>query len=563
MNSKETSGRFLSVKNLIVAGALVFFILLSSAISLNKSNTWDESAHILTGYAYVKEGQDYIAPLHHPAFGRLLTGVLPAIMLNLDFKTDVLPEHAPSSNFFPYSLKFLFENKAPAGKILFLSRFAVILTGALLGLYVFIWSSELWGAKGGFLSLFLYVLSPSILGHASLATTDMPITAFFFITLYYSYRVAVAGPSFKSVIPAGIFYALALTSKHTALLGAPLILAAFALSVYNGKKKLLTAAGYFALFVTLVYIGIWAVYGFRFKSPSPHYMPLFWDMVSKGPFAPVILRLGSLKVLPEAYIYSLGGVLSGAESGRAAFLIGMYSSTGWWYYFIVAYLVKTPVAELVFLASALIYSLTSGGARQKAFWMIIPAGLIFVMVSSGKVNIGLRHVMPAFPFMLTLVGYVPYIKTESARIAKYVFFFFLAWYAYAAVSTYPHQMAYFNETVGGPKNGYFYLVDSNLDWGQDLIGLKKYMDEKNIDTIKLAYFGLSNPKYYGIKYEYLPSNIIIGLSGVKRAENLNGYVAVSATILQGVYSPNNALSNFLKTQTPVDEVGYSILIYKF
>ncbi|TAN63530.1 hypothetical protein EPN18_02125 [bacterium] len=557
--------KIISLKNAAVAGALLFFVVLSSAISFNKSNTWDEPAHILAGYAYLKDGQDYISPLHHPAFGRLLTGLLPAVALSLDFKTDVLPEQAAGSNFFPYSLKFLFENKVSGHKILYLSRLAIILTGALLGFYVYLWSSELWGVKSGFLSLFLYVLSPSILGHTSLATTDMPITAFFFITLFYSYRVAVAGASLKTVIPAALFYTLALTSKHTALLAAPLICAAFTISAYKEKSKAIKAIAYFALFAVLVYIGIWAVYSFRFKSDGPHYVPLFWDQVLSGGGvkASIIAWVKQARLLPEAYLYSLAGVISGSESGRAAFLMGMYSTAGWWYYFITAYLVKTPVAEIVLFSAAIVYSFSNRADRAKALWLFAPVALIFIVMSKQNVNIGLRHVMPAFPFILALAGYCAKIKTASMKIARYVFYFLLVWYVYAAVSIYPHQLSYFNEIAGGSKNGHMLLADSNVDWGQDLIGLKKYMDDKKIDTIKFAYFGFSNPKYYGIKYEYLPSIVIMDIEGVKRAENLKGYVAVSATMLSGVYSPNNDFSNFFRKQTPVDIVGNSILIYKF
>ena len=132
--------------SLLTAGALLLiFFVQASFISYKKNSTWDESAHILSGYAYLTEGMDFLSPLHHPVLGRSLTAVFPAIFLDIDFNKGVRPEEAPGSDFFPYSVKFLYKNKAPGKTILFLSRLSNILLGVLLGIYVFKWARELWG----------------------------------------------------------------------------------------------------------------------------------------------------------------------------------------------------------------------------------------------------------------------------------------------------------------------------------------------------------------------------------------------------------------------------------
>jgi hypothetical protein len=149
------------------------------------------------------------------------------------------------------------------------------------------------------------------------------------------------------------------------------------------------------------------------------------------------------------------------------------------------------------------------------------------------------------------------------KSAKAVFYAACLWYLYAGLSIYPHQLAYFNEFVGGPANGYKYLVDSNLDWGQDLAGLKDYMDEKGVERIKLAYFGFSDPGYYGIEYEYLPSYLILEPQNVKGAVPVEGWFAISATLLQGLYLPDPETYRFLREVRPVDTIGHSIFIYRF
>jgi hypothetical protein len=137
-------------------------------------------------------------------------------------------------------------------------------------------------------------------------------------------------------------------------------------------------------------------------------------------------------------------------------------------------------------------------------------------------------------------------------------------------------LAYFNEFIGGPKNGYKYLVDSNLDWGQDLKGLKHYMEERGIERIKLGYFGSADAAYYGINYDYLPS---VGLAPTEPGQYWwyeidskekaqlapqTGTIAVSATLLAhpGWMGWFGAAYGWLEQYEPIDQVGYSILIYE-
>ena len=130
----------------------VFFLSTASSI-LKRSNTWDESAHLLSGYAYVKSGIDYLEPVH-PVLGRLIPA-MPLLLFDLRFEPEkVSAKDAPGSNYYPYSLKFLFENNADGKKLLFYSRLSMITLGIILGIYIFIWARLLYGNTGGILALF-------------------------------------------------------------------------------------------------------------------------------------------------------------------------------------------------------------------------------------------------------------------------------------------------------------------------------------------------------------------------------------------------------------------------
>ena len=126
----------------------------------------------------------------------------------------------------------------------------------------------------------------------------------------------------------------------------------------------------------------------------------------------------------------------------------------------------------------------------------------------------------------------------------------------------PHYLAYFNELVGGPGRGYRYMVDSNLDWGQDLKGLKKYMDRNGISKIRLSYFGSDSPSRYGIAYDWLPSFVLPIPDNQAPDLSTKGWIAISATNLQGVYLKNRDLFATFRSREPVAVIGYSIFVYK-
>lgn len=559
---------------------LLFFLQAATSI-LKRSNTWDESGHLLSGYAYLKNGIDYLEP-SHPVLGRLIPAI-PLLFFDLKFEpNNISAQNAPWSNFYPYSLKFLFENNTDGKKLLFYSRLCIIMLGIILGIHIFIWGRMLYGNKGGLLSIFLYVLCPNILAHSGLVTTDFPLTVFFFLSLFYLYLLSDKITILRTVL-AGISLGLALAAKYSALLLSLPYMAAFlyiflkkdigisnGLSVY--KKNILIPVIFVLIFLTS-YITIWSIYGFDYRAN-------ILDTKSEQEIEDTILKweenrtksvvlnkaLDSVRyfhILPESYIYGLYRFLSRASEGHAAFLMGDYSSQGWWYYFSVAFLIKTPIPVLYLFFAALLFIWKYQNRAVSIIFLILPVILIFLTSLTQHINIGLRHILPIYPFIFMLIGGLVNIPFKNKKLSGWILSLFLAWSVWGAVNIYPYHLAYFNEFIGGTKNGYKYLVDSNLDWGQDLIGLKEYMDKNNIKEIKLAYFGFSDPSYYGIRYEYLPSYSIPNQKMADYTVPLQGYFAISATMLQGVYLSDKNFYGLFKEITPIDTIGHSIFIYKF
>jgi len=566
------------VTSLLVAFFLIIFAVQAFTSAIKKSNTWDESGHVLSGYAYLKKGMDWLEP-SHPLFGRMLA-TIPLLFLPLDDKLEVVqPQEAGNSNFYPASLVFLFENRISGEKLLALSRMMIILLGVILGLYVYRWALLLYGVKGGLLALFLYSLSPNILAHARLVTTDFPATALAFIAMYHFWSFT-RQPRLTRAIAAGFFLGLAFATKYNTLF-VLLPMATWALWALVSTRRKDQVAGpprriVVGLLATglVAYITIWGIYGFRFQSPTYQKQMTqdaiyFWEnnRPSSPPLASVMDVSRKARILPKSYLYGLCRLLARGQEGHLAYLLGRISDTGWWYYFILAFLFKTPVSTLLLLFATLLFFPKIREATWTSLnFLLLPALVVFFFTSRQNINIGLRHVLPAYPFLLVLIGRVVHYKSKHQKLARWILGLLCIWAVWETALIYPHYLAYFNGLVGGPSGGRYVLVDSNLDWGQDLKGLKGYMERHGIRKVKLAYFGWSDPAYYGIDYELLPSYSVAGRPSCEKetpeTSELKGTMAVSATLLQGLYCPGD-MYRMLRGLEPTANIGYSIYIYQF
>jgi hypothetical protein len=275
------------------------------------------------------------------------------------------------------------------------------------------------------------------------------------------------------------------------------------------------------------------------------------------------------RLLPDGFLYGFLRFVKHSEK-RKAFLMGERSEDGWWYYFPVTLALKTPVPLLVLLAVAVALAVSGRlrSAHDGVLWL--PVGVYLAVAMARSLNIGHRHLLPLYPFFFILAARaVEWLwlapRPGAARSAgRAIAVVLLAWYAAGTLRVHPHYLAYFNELAGGPDQGYRYLVDSNLDWGQDLPGLKAYLDRTGIETVKLSYFGTAEPAYYGIRGERLPGHPLAETTA--RTVRPGEVIAVSATNLQGVYldaDPDaERLMRKLRRLQPLAVIGHSIFVYR-
>jgi hypothetical protein len=315
------------------------------------------------------------------------------------------------------------------------------------------------------------------------------------------------------------------------------------------------------------WIAIWAVYGFRYSpGPSPDWLFAFHDdayvQQQQPGLARVVAAIDRWHVLPNAF--TQGFLFGQAKASRPVFFAGDYSTSGWWSYFPVAIAIKTPMAILALAIAGLALALVKRRELEgfSVLCVVAPIALFLGAAMASPLNIGVRHVLPVFPLMLLLAGVaVRAAMAARAQAARVALALVVGGGVLETARVYPHTLAFFNALAGGPARGGEYLTDSNLDWGQDLKLLKEWMDANRVTHINLAYFGNASPAYYGMRCTLLP-----GSTGYLGAANvqLPGYVAISRTILSGVYLGPREREFYapFKDLAPVASIGHSINVYR-
>jgi 4-amino-4-deoxy-L-arabinose transferase-like glycosyltransferase len=515
---------------IIFALCLVLFGIRAVTSMVQESSTWDETHYFGMGKYLLQTGRwDAMGCILHPPLSYYLSSI-PLLFFPTDpavWKKD--PRSGENKLYraeanIARGQALLSGQENRGDRLLTLSRLMMVLVALLLGWYVFFWSYELYGSAGAIAAIVLYTFCPNILAHARLITPDIVVTAFSFITLYHFWKM-LKEKRWPTAAIAGIALGLALLSKFTAVLLIPVCIA-----------------------LALIWLS--------------HYKSLPWrNCLIFGAIGFAVLLLGYRGDL-EPYFSGIRFQQEHASQGQSSFLCGDYSQSGWWYYYTVAFFLKTPIAAILSLATALVLYCKKAfkGARITELFLLIPAATIFVFFSANSQAIGLRYLLPIYPFLFVFTA--GGISCLLCKKTMAILCGLLAlWYIGASLYIQPHYLAYFNELAGGPGNGYKYLVDSNLDWGQDLKGLGRYMREHDIPKICLSYFGSDLPERYGISYEWLPSFYLRNPAPSARQVTMHDWVAVSATNLQGVYFDNKNTYAMLRSIKPVARIGYSIFVY--
>ncbi|MGH7796475.1 MAG: ArnT family glycosyltransferase [Candidatus Binatia bacterium] len=523
---------------------LVVFVAQGIFFIQVNSQTYDEAMHIAAGYSYLAEKDFRLEPQNPPLIKQLLA--FPLFLIHrAPFNPD--PQHWRNGDGYLIGLDLLYKSTLPADRMLALSRLPNLFLGGVLVAFIGWWAYRLWGNRAAMLALAFACMEPNLIAHSSLVTTDVGATLFIFLTVYLVWEY-LRSPSWWILAAAGIATGLALVSKFSTILLVPMIGLILAGCVWVAgedsallvRRKRLDAPGHKVFEAAAMFV--------------------------------VILLFASLTI-PAAYFFQgfqpwffgLQRFLTLTQEGQPAFFLGQISYQSWWSYFLVAFLIKTPIGSLVLITASLVFYRAGRSLKyREALFLFLPVIVIFVATSQAKVNIGLRHILPVYPFLFVIASRLATVHFQARWVGPLLIGMPLVMTAVSSLRIAPHQLAYFNEFVGGPAEGYRYLGDSNVDWGQDLKGLKAYIDKGKLPIIYLSYFGTAPPSYYGIRYQYVPGSW--PLEWPPPVDNVpttapRKILAISVYNLQDVSTPYDPLFHWLWSRKPIEKIGYSIFIY--
>ncbi|MCJ7631082.1 glycosyltransferase family 39 protein [Candidatus Bathyarchaeota archaeon] len=547
---KQTYSRMLIKNRPDIIACLLLLLMVSTAILSMKddSATSDEVAHIIAGYSYLVKHDYRLNPEHPPLLKDL--AAIPLLIMNLPFPENSSYWTNDTNGQWGLGRLFLYNSGNNADQILFWSRMPTAILMLLLGFYIYKWSRELYGQKAGLLALVFYSFSPSIITNSRLVTTDLGVTFFIFIAFYYFWKF-LEKPTRLNFTLATLTFTLAQLSKFTAIFLVPIFLILIMLKHRSLKTFVLMMVS--SLLILGIYYQLHLV-GMPLQVQHQLIGALKND--DAGAYAEytelartLLNSMADISLLRPYAQYLLGFLMAGghiAGGSGANFFMGE-SGVHHWLYDLVGYLVKEPIASQIMLITAMFLAAKKRGLPQPLTIGIIAfCLLLFTIFSAANLQLGIRYILPIYPFIYMLTA--GQVAGARAPALKATTVLLIVWLVASSLLIFPSYLSYYNELVGGPRNGYLYFVDSNTDWGQDLKRLATYVRDNSINRIKVDYFGGGDPGYYlGDRYVYWDYG----------HRPTDGWLAISATHYQWYRNEYSWLSVY----KPVSQIGYSILVY--
>ncbi|MHB2025356.1 MAG: glycosyltransferase family 39 protein [Elusimicrobiota bacterium] len=505
------------------------FCLLGAGFIRSAAPTYDEPVHLASGYSVLAGAARSLNYRDHPPFGELWAA-LPLLPIKpLAFFSS--PEWL-SRRVYHYGNLFLYQNRIPARRMMNRARFWCLISwGGILCFAVMEWASRLGGFSSEAFAGIFFAFCPALISNLSLVATDAPAAVFFFLTFW---MLSFNPRRLRHWLGAGIFAGLGAASKFSMAAIAPVVLAGILTEARSGKDEkssdfIKTAILGAPVMVAAALFALWAAYGFGD-------LGLYW--------------------------IGLRATLARLGNGRSSFLFGHYSTRGWPWYFPAAVAIKTPIPILVFTGIGIVIWLKK--PTREFLWIFLPPVAFFFAACFSKTQIGYRHVLPIYPFMLVAAGCAAARLWGRNFSGRALACGLSLWLIAGVARVYPYYLAYFNEFSGGASNGYRCLADSNLDWGQDMQTLGRYLAARGNPLIFLSYFGTADPAYYGVRY--IPvgfvSNVERPGSGAWSSDDSGPVLfAISATNLDAVYYRDKSVFSWLKRRRPIFRAGYSIFVY--
>jgi Dolichyl-phosphate-mannose-protein mannosyltransferase len=553
------------VSERVIAGLALLALAAQLAVGLRGDGlTIDEVVYIASGYRHLT-ALDFRSNPEQPPLAKMW-GALPLLALPIQ-----MPAWRPGDQW-GWSYRFVHQDNA-AGRVIAWARLPTVVLTLALAVALWSWARSSRGPAAGLIALVLAAFHTSLVAHGHLITTDVP-GAFTMLLASWAFWRWSETPGPRRAVVVGLALGVAVTTRLTGWLLVPaFVILAFGRLVRAPREerrhRLAPALTLAAVLFVVVPAVIWAAYGFRYaawpgetfaQAPGP------W----MGRTGRVIAAMQAARVLPEAYLEGARLVAEHNIIGHPTYLLGRVSTTGWPHYYLVAFAVKnTPGFLLALLVAAFCLVARRGKGRAGAgeqgadgpelHWLL-PAVITFTAASAGRIHIGERYILPVYPYLILLMASAGARLVSSAR-GRVVLAVVAALHVGPALAAAPDgTISYFNFLAGGRAGAHRVLVDSNLDWGQDLPRLAAWMKDHGVPSIQLGYHGSDEPGRFGIVHEDLPGLHLHPERPARRP--FEGTVAVSPNLLLGIFYPPGQNPYARLLARPADDRAGVFFIYR-
>ncbi len=550
-----------------VSGMLCVLALQLIHVARMTSSTWDEPHHLFDGYTIWKLDDYRLNPEVPPLVK--LTAAIP--LLRMQLKVPENEGRPVPLEAFRDGRRFVFGNGGD--RVLFPARMACMGFTLVLGLLIYLAGEEMFGAIAGLFALALFVFDPNFLANGALVTTDVGSACCFLAAMYSFYRYC-RKPGWTRLVLAGLVVGLALVAKFTGIFLTPMLVLCVVLEgvIARSPRIFWRRLGALAVVGTIAWVVLWSFYGFRYKAApagyelNPALTPYLAMMYDQGD-AHVLGILAKHRVLPEAYIWGLENTKNIAYED-ASYFWGKVDLHGNWAYFPVGFLIKSTLPLLILLC--LLPVAWRWGLKKRTRelgFLFIPVLVYFGISMSSDMDIGLRHLLPVYPFLYVAIGGTAVMLMDKDWRWSMVLAALLCWQVVTSYRVAPAYMAYGNEAWGGPSKVDRYLGDANTDWGQQLKAVKAYLDERHITDCWFAYFpdGAIEVSDYGIPCKRLPTSDSLWWLDLpmKVPPEIEGTVLISAGDLEGIELGDGALNPYesFREIKPTTVIQHGVYVY--
>ncbi|MEM9410996.1 MAG: glycosyltransferase family 39 protein [Planctomycetota bacterium] len=535
----------------VALGLIAIYLGQSWTSMVDKSSTYDEQVYVLAGYGLLETGE-YSLKQDAPPLIPLLSAM--AIKVYEFLGNEVTLSEPIKSQFdeiqqlwsirsidsakeYTVATEFFHENEGPT--LIQVARIPITLLGALLALYLFRFATVLFGPYVGLGVLLFYVIDPNLIGHGRVVSADIALACFFLISHYYLYR-CLTETGWGNVVALSIAAAICISVKLSGLLVLPSLLILIAVVMIKPPVEVIES-----LAIT--------TREFRIQTMRKAVLSIGLLFV----FGYIILSL-LYQDWNALFIYykSTQLIYSNVPDGYTSFLMGEFKSQ-FWFYYIVALVLKSPISTMLLFFLSLWWF---RAGNHLAWWFIvIPIWVVMTITTMDSINIGLRRVLLVLPFVFLSLGglmvfaWSPETASNKQKLVKTMVLLGMMWAIWVGYQIFPHHLSFFTQVIGGPSQGYKYLAESNVSWGQNLPALSRFLKQEGVAEIYMHLYGNDHPDDYGIKN--------LGFDDYHVYWPIQGFYVVSAHSLIQFSKTDDTSGNWFDRFEPVAVIDHTLFVF--